>query len=64
VDIEGIINENFPNSIVSNYIIIAEIVSEDGINLQVISSESLTPWTALGMFEMAQERIVEWYSAE
>ena len=64
MDIEGIINENLPNSIVSNYIIIAEVVNEEGINLQVISSESLTPWTALGMFEMAQERVYSWYSTE
>lgn len=54
---QKMINEAMPNLVVSNYVIIAEVISESETNLQMILSDTVTPWLASGMLEFASDMI-------
>ena len=54
---EKMINDAMPDAVVTNYVIIAEIVSESGTDLQLILSDSATPWLASGMLEFASDML-------
>lgn len=54
---EKMINEAMPNAVVTNYVIVAEVVSESGTDLQMILSDGATPWLASGMLEFASDML-------
>ena len=51
------INDSMPDALVSNYIIVAEVVSETGTDLQMLLSDGITPWLASGMLEFASDML-------
>lgn len=54
-DLEGLISEAFPHQIISNWIIIAEIVDQDSRDLHLGSSPGMTTWLGAGMLECAKQ---------
>ena len=54
---QAMINDSMPDALVSNYIIVAEVVSETGTDLQMILSDGITPWLASGMLEFASDML-------
>ena len=54
---QRMIKDAMPNTVVTNYIVVAECVSESGTDLQVILSDSVTPWLASGMLEFASDML-------
>ena len=54
---QAMINDSMPDALVSNYIIVAEVVSEDGTDLQMLLSDGITPWLASGMLEFASDML-------
>jgi hypothetical protein len=52
-EVEELLRSAMPNKIVSNFILIAEIVEEEGQSLSLAISDSMTPWLAYGMLNGA-----------
>lgn len=48
----------FPNTVLVNYIVIAETLTDDGRDLSIATSDTMTPWLAAGMLECAGEMIM------
>ena len=44
-----------PDRVISNFVLVCEILSEDGSELTVAHSDSITPWLGLGMLLSAQD---------
>jgi hypothetical protein len=54
-DIEELLRGALPQSLVTNFVLIAEIVSGSDQELVLTISDSMTPWLANGMLETAME---------
>lgn len=50
---EEIIRGAMPGRVISNYILICEIMSNEGSELSIATSDSLTPWLGTGMLQSA-----------
>lgn len=54
---EEIIRQVMPNRLITNFILIAEIVNGDDEELSVNVSNNMTPWLAMGMLGYAENMI-------
>ncbi len=54
---EEIIRQVMPDRLITNFILIAEIVNGDDEELSVNVSNSMTPWLAMGMLGYAENMI-------
>lgn len=54
-DLEGLIAEAFPQQMITNWIIIAEIVDNDSRDLHMGTSDGMTTWLGTGMLECAKD---------
>lgn len=54
-EIEELLRGSLPQSLVTNFVLIAEIVSDSDQELVLTISDSMTPWLANGMLETAME---------
>lgn len=54
---EEIIKQVMPNRLITNFILIVEIVDADNEELSVNVSTSMTPWLAMGMLSYAENMI-------
>ena len=54
-DLQGLIAEAFPEQMITNWIIIAEVVDEDSRDLHLGSSPGMTTWLGAGMLECAKQ---------
>jgi hypothetical protein len=54
---EKMVGEVIKDGLVANYIITVELMTEDGMDLRLITSDTMTPWHALGMLQVATEMI-------
>lgn len=54
-DLEGLIAEAFPEKMITNWIIIAEVVDNDSRDLHMGTSEGMTTWLGAGMLACAKE---------
>ena len=41
------------NGVVGSYVIIAEVVHEDSVSLQIAASDNTPPWTVIGLLSSA-----------
>lgn len=58
--IERLLKESMPDSIITHYIAIVEVLDGEGRKLRLSMSDGMTPWLALGMFQ-GGSRIIEAY---
>lgn len=56
-DLNEAIEDVIGKSIVSNYIVAIEVMTDKGMDLRVITSDTMSPWHAIGMLQMASEMI-------
>jgi hypothetical protein len=61
--IERLIKESMPDSIVTHYIAIVEVMEEEGQRLRLVLSDNMTPWMAIGMLE-GGTRMIDAYGHE
>lgn len=54
-EVEELLRGALPQSLVTNFVLIAEIVSDSQQELVLTISDSMTPWLANGMLETAME---------
>lgn len=58
-DLEQAIRATIGNAIATHFIIVVEVMTPEGMDLRIGSSDSLTPWQASGMLEVAKEMITD-----
>jgi hypothetical protein len=56
---EEIVKHSLDGQIVTNFMLIAEVVDADGERLSLYMSESMTPWLARGMLASADDLLDE-----
>lgn len=54
-DFAGLISDAFPEQVITNWIIIAEVVDNDSRDLHMGTSEGMTTWLGAGMMDCAKE---------
>ena len=52
---ERLIRGAVPDRVIANFVLVCEVLTEDGSELTVAHSESMTPWLSLGMLLSAQD---------
>jgi len=52
-----IIREAIPDRMISNFVLVAEIIGQEGEELSIFTSDAMTPWLALGMLQSASETV-------
>lgn len=52
------VDDAFPESMVLNWIVIAETVNSDERHLQMATSDGMTTWLATGMLNCANEIVI------
>jgi hypothetical protein len=57
-EMANMVNDAFPESMVLNWIVIAETVNSDERTLQMATSEGMTTWLATGMLNCANEIVI------
>ncbi len=45
------------NGVIGNYVVVAELINEDGTTLVFATSDKLTPWTADGMLNYVSKML-------
>jgi hypothetical protein len=48
-----LIRNAMPNRIISNFVLVCEVLTEDGSELSIATSDSMTPWLGSGMLQSA-----------
>ena len=56
---ESIIKHALPNRMITNFILVAEIVDNQNEELSLFMSDRMTPWLAMGMLKSAGEMVKE-----
>ncbi len=52
-----IMRDAMPDAMITNYVIICEVVTEQGTDLQMFLSNGMTPWLASGMIQCAEDML-------
>lgn len=52
-----IVRDAIPGRMISNFVLIAEIVDDESEHLSLFTSDRMTPWLAKGMLKSAAEMI-------
>jgi hypothetical protein len=47
-----------PDKVITNFVFIAEVVSNDNNELSIVTSTGMTPWLAQGMLRAADDMII------
>jgi hypothetical protein len=50
-----LIREAMPDHVITNFVLVCEVLNEDGTELTVAHSEAMTLWLATGMLLSAQD---------
>ena len=58
LDLQQMVNDVFSEQVVSNYIVVAEIVSAEERSLRIATSDGMTTWLASGMLNCASDIIL------
>lgn len=58
----SVVQDLADGGIVTHFLVILEVMTEEEIDLRVASSESLTAWQALGMLNVANDMISVGYA--
>ena len=48
-----LIRNAMPGRVITNFILVCEVLTEDGAELSLSTSESITPWLGTGMLQSA-----------
>lgn len=50
---QDLIHSVLPERLITNFIVIAEVMDDSGEELSVVMSDNMTPWLAVGMLKSA-----------
>ena len=54
---QDIIDATVNGDIVTNYILAIEVMTDRGMDLRLVTSDTMSPWHAIGMLQVAAEMI-------
>lgn len=54
---ENIIKSALPDKMITNFVLVAEVVDSSGEELSIFMSDQMTPWLALGMLKYASHTV-------
>jgi len=54
---QQIVKDALPGRMISNFVLIAEIIDNDSEQLSLFMSDRMTPWLARGMMKSAEDMI-------
>lgn len=54
---ESVVHQVVGENLVTHFIVILEVMTEEGLDLRVASSDNLTAWNAIGMLQVANDLI-------
>jgi uncharacterized BrkB/YihY/UPF0761 family membrane protein len=57
-DLSNLLSDAFPESMVTNWIVIAETITSESRSLQLATSEGMTTWLASGMLNCAGDIVL------
>lgn len=57
-DLSSLVSDAFPESMVTNWIVIAETFTADSRSLQIATSDNMTTWLASGMLNCASDIVL------
>ena len=57
LEFSELIRNAMPDRVISNFIAVCEVLTESGVELQVVTSETITPWLGLGMLQSAMSTL-------
>lgn len=49
---------SMPDKVITNFVFVAEVVSNDNNELSIVTSNGMTPWLANGMLHAASDMII------
>jgi hypothetical protein len=49
---------SMPDKVITNFVFVAEVVSNDNNELSIVTSNGMTPWLAQGMLTAAGDMII------
>lgn len=52
-EVKNLLRSSMPDKVVTNFIVIAEVMDEDSQGLSLAISDTMTPWLAYGMLNSA-----------
>ena len=58
----SLIKEVTEGNLVTHFVVILEVMTDDGMDLRIATSDTLTAWQALGMLEVANDMIGSGYT--
>lgn len=58
IEFLNLIKDTFPDKMITNWIIVAESITDYGQDLHVASSNNMTTWLATGMLNCAEDIIL------
>jgi hypothetical protein len=59
-----IIRGAMPDRVISNFVLVCEVLTEDGAELTIATSDAITPWLGLGMLVSATNMLQETATGE
>lgn len=54
---ESVVHQVVGDNLITHFLVILEVMTEDGLDLRVASSDNLTAWNAIGMLQVANDII-------
>lgn len=55
--LESVLRQAVGDNLVTHFVAILEVMTQDGLDLRIATSDSLTAWTAAGMIRIAGDLI-------
>lgn len=52
-----IIRGSMPDRVISNFVLVCEVLTEEGAELTIATSDAITPWLSLGMLLSARDML-------
>ena len=55
--IAAMLKDAMGGMMITHYVLVCEVVSADGMDLRIATSDSITPWHAAGMLQVAGDML-------
>jgi hypothetical protein len=57
--IDSLFKETIGSGLVTHYIIVVEVMTDEGMDLRIATSDNMTAWHAAGMLKVANEMVMD-----
>jgi hypothetical protein len=57
--IQALIKDAIGPNLATHYIVVVEVMTEEGMDLRIATSDNMTAWHAAGMLDVAKEMVID-----